>query len=132
MILIERFLTYVLGNVISTYNLQRIYIIQCAYGKHNLSTGYLTIYSLCCAVLSCSVVSDSLRPCELQPVRLLCPWGFSRQEYWSGLPYLPPGDLPNPRIEPMSPALQADTLPSEPPQKSTRLNISYWNKLISF
>ena len=41
------------------------------------------------------------------------------------LPYLPPGDLPNPSIEPMSPALQADTLPSEPPQKSTRLNISY-------
>ena len=36
--------------------------------------------------------------------------GFSRQEYWSGLPYSPPGDLPNPGIEPMSPALQADSL----------------------
>ena len=40
---------------------------------------------------------------------------FSRQEYWSGLPYPSPGDLPKPRIEPGSPALQADSLPSEPP-----------------
>ena len=37
--------------------------------------------------------------------------GFSRQEYWSGLPFLPPRDLPNLGIEPMSPALQADSLP---------------------
>ena len=43
--------------------------------------------------------------------------GFSRQEYWSGLPFLSPGDLPNPGIEPRFPALQADTLPSEPPGK---------------
>ena len=43
--------------------------------------------------------------------------GFSRQEYWSGLPCTPPGDLPNPGIEPRSPALQADSLPSEPPRK---------------
>ena len=43
--------------------------------------------------------------------------GFSRQEYWSGLPFPSPGDLPNPGIEPRSPALQADTLPSEPPGK---------------
>ena len=42
---------------------------------------------------------------------------FSRQEYWSGLPCPPPGDLPNPGIEPRSPALQADSLPSEPPGK---------------
>ena len=39
---------------------------------------------------------------------------FSRQEYWSGLPFLSPGDLPNPGIEPGCPALQADSLPSEP------------------
>ena len=39
---------------------------------------------------------------------------FSRQEYWSGLPFPSPGDLPNPGIEPGSPALQADALPSEP------------------
>ena len=35
--------------------------------------------------------------------------GFSRQEYWTGLPFLSPGDLPDPGIEPMSPALQADS-----------------------
>ena len=40
---------------------------------------------------------------------------FSRQEYWSGLPSLSPGDLPEPGIEPRSPALQAESLPSEPP-----------------
>ena len=42
---------------------------------------------------------------------------FSRQEYWSGFPFSSPGDLPDPQIEPGSPALQADTLPSEPPGK---------------
>ena len=41
------------------------------------------------------------------------PMGFSRQEYWSGLPFLSPGDLPDPGIEPGSPALQADSLPTE-------------------
>ena len=45
--------------------------------------------------------------------------GFSRQEYWSGVPFPSPGDLPDPGIEPPSPALQADTLPSEPPGKSS-------------
>ena len=43
--------------------------------------------------------------------------GFSRQEYWSGVPFPSPGDLPNPGIEPRSPALQADALTSEPPGK---------------
>ena len=43
--------------------------------------------------------------------------GFFRQEYWSGLPFPSPGNLPDPRIEPGSPALQADTLLSEPPGK---------------
>ena len=43
--------------------------------------------------------------------------GFSRQKYWSGLLCLPSGDLPNPGIKPRSPALQADSLPSEPPGK---------------
>ena len=42
--------------------------------------------------------------------------GFSRQEYWSGLPCPPPGDLPDPEIEPVSSALQADSLPTEPPE----------------
>ena len=44
--------------------------------------------------------------------------GFSRQEYWSGLPFPSPGDLPNPGIKPWSPALQADALLSEPSERS--------------
>ena len=43
---------------------------------------------------------------------------FSRQEYWSGLPFPSPGDLPNPGIEPGSPTLQADSLPPKPPGES--------------
>ena len=43
--------------------------------------------------------------------------GFSRQEYWRRLPFPSPGDLPDQGIEPGSPALQADALPSEPPGK---------------
>ena len=43
--------------------------------------------------------------------------GFPRQEYWSGLPFPPPGDLPDPGIEPGSPALQTESLLTEPPGK---------------
>ena len=43
--------------------------------------------------------------------------GFSRQEFWGGLPFPSPGDLPDPGIEPESPASQADSLPSELPGK---------------
>ena len=63
----------------------------------------------------------------LSRVRLCDPWtvahqaprsmGFSRQEYWSGLPFPPPGDLPDPGIEPRSPRLQPDALTSAPPGK---------------
>ena len=42
---------------------------------------------------------------------------FSRQEYWSGLPFPSPGDLPDPGIKLRAPALQTDSLPSEPPGK---------------
>ena len=70
-----------------------------------------------CAVLSRSVVSDSLQLHGLQPTRLRSPWGFSRQEYWSGLPCPPPGDLPNPGIDPTSPALRVDSLSADPPGK---------------
>ena len=65
---------------------------------------------------------------SLSPVQLFAtPWtvayqafpsmGFSRPEYWSGLPFPSPGDLPNPEIEPGSSALEAGTLTSEPPGK---------------
>ena len=68
---------------------------------------------ICLVVQSC----PTLRPHGLYPARLLCPWGFSKPEYWSGLPCPPPGDLPNPGIKPRSPALKADSLPSDPPGK---------------
>ena len=48
--------------------------------------------------------------------------GFSKEEYWSGLPFPSPGDFPNPGIEPGSPALQADTL-SSGPQGSSPLGL---------
>ena len=63
----------------------------------------------------------TLRPHGLWPSRLLCPWAFSGQEYWSGLPCPPPGGLPNPGMEPRSLASQADALPSGPPGMQTTL-----------
>ena len=72
---------------------------------------------LCCAQ---SVMSDSFQPYGLQPARLLCPWGFSRQEYWSVLPCHLPGDLPSPGIKLRSLALQVNSLPSETPRKPKR------------
>jgi len=59
---------------------------------------------------------------------------FSRQEYWSGLPFPSPGDLPDPGIEPGSPTFQAEALTSEPPGKvkvyivldQKRMNIETW------
>ena len=53
---------------------------------------------------------------------------FHRQEYWSGLPFLSPGDLPNPGAKPVFPALQADSLLSEPPGKpNTILSLFFTN-----
>ena len=51
--------------------------------------------------------------------------GFSRPEYWSGLPCPPPGDLPDPGIEPTSLALQADSLPPAPPGKPHQQNYNH-------
>ena len=57
---------------------------------------------ICVCMLSCfSHVWLLVTPWTVAP-RLLCPWGLSRQEYWSGLPHASPGDLPNLGIEPMS------------------------------
>ena len=55
----------------------------------------------CCPILSCSLPGSSVH-------------GILQQEYWSGLPFPSPGDLLDPEIEPGSPALQAESLPSEP------------------
>ena len=69
------------------------------------------------SVFSCIVVPHPVTPwtvaCQ-SPLSV----EFSRQEYWNGLPFPSPGDLPNPGIEPGSVALQADSLPSERPRKS--------------
>ena len=54
---------------------------------------------------------------------------FSRPEYWSGLPFPSPGDLPNPGIKPKSPALQVDSLPAEPQGKLFLNSANYRNKL---
>ena len=65
-----------------------------------------------CACEDSSVVPNSLRPCQAS-----LSMGFSRQEYWSGMPFPTLGALPYPGIEPESPALEADSLPLVPPGK---------------
>ena len=86
-----------------------------------------------CILLSCSVVSDSLD--------CMTPWNvahqaslsmeFSRQEYWSGLPYPLPEDLPNPENKPRSPTWQVDSLPSEPPGKPDKgLGSGFYKQLL--
>ena len=76
----------------------------------------LYIFNLfCCYLITKSCPTLVVTPWTVAPQAPLL-MGFSRQEYWSGLPCLPPGDLPNPEIEPVSPvspALQADSLPTE-------------------
>ena len=62
--------------------------------------------------VSHSVVSDCLQPYGLQHQAPLS-MEFSRREYWSGLPFSSPGDLPDPEIKPRSSVLQADSLPFE-------------------
>ena len=57
--------------------------------------------------------------------------GFSKQECWNGLPFPSPGDLPDPGIEPGSPTLQADALPSEPPGKP-KVSTGAWIYLWAF
>jgi len=73
----------------------------------------LYIYMLC---LVTSVVSDSVTQWTVA-CRLLCPWGFSRQKHWRGLPCPPPGDCPNPGTKPRPLALQVNSFLSEPPGK---------------
>ena len=81
--------------------------------------------------VSSPVVPDSATPwtgARQAPLSM----GFPRQECWSGLPFPLPGDLPDPRVKPRSPALQADSLLSEPPGKPNNNNSnkpSHNNKL---
>ena len=81
--------------------------------------GFHSIYHCpyCVKCVSRSVVSDSLQPNGLQPRQAPLCMEFSRQEYWSGLPFSSPGDIPDPGIKPVPLALQADSLRPEPPGK---------------
>ena len=81
--------------------------------------------------VSCSIVSDSWTPwtiAQKDPLSM----EFSRQEYWNGQSFLSSGDLPDPGIEPGSPALQEDSLPSELPVKPKFTKILYTNVHSSF
>ena len=80
----------------------------------------LTLLKLKKAKWSCSVVSNSLATPWTIAYQAPLSMGFSRQEYWNGLPFPSPGDLPNPGIEPKSPSLQAEALTSEPPGKKAK------------
>ena len=78
---------------------------------------HFRVYVLACSVTS--IVSDSVIPSTVARQAPLS-MGIPRQEYWSEMPFPSPGYLPNPGIEttsPASPALQADSLPTEPPAK---------------
>ena len=74
------------------------------------------------------VLVDQLCPTPCNPMDYSLPASsymeFSRQEYYSGLPFPSPGDLPHLGIEPASPALQADSLPSEPPREPVECRAS--------
>ena len=83
---------------------------------------------------NCKEISKDVKVKLLSRVQLFAtPWtvayqaplsmGFSRQEYWSGLPFPSPGDLPNTGIESGSSTSQADALPSEPPRKPKDIKI---------
>ena len=93
---------------------------------------YMCMYvCICLCVCVCvRVHAQSLQscptPCDAMDWSPQAPLsvGFSRQEYWSGLPYPPPGDLPNLWIEQRSPALQVDSLPSELPEKPKNTGLS--------
>ena len=75
----------------------------------NVSVKIYSVFSIKWKLLSCVQLFST--PWTIQSLE------FSRPEYWSGQPFPSPGDLPNSGIEPMSPALQADSLPAEPQGK---------------
>ena len=80
---------------------------------------------------ACSIVSDSFPPHRLLPTRLLCLWD-SKQEEWSGLPFPPAGDLPDPGTEPsysMSPALAARVYHCVPWEAARKYMLRVYNEL---
>ena len=79
---------------------------------------------MCVRVLSRSVMPDSVTPWTVA-ARFLCPWDFSRQEYRSGLPFSPPGDLPDPGMEPASLAFADRFFTTEPLRKPLKDILNY-------
>ena len=79
--------------------------------------------SVCLALLSHVIPQTAARWAPLS-------MEFSRPEYWNGLPCPPPGDLPNPGVEPRSSTLQADSLPSEPPGKPVNTGVGSLSLLL--
>ena len=77
------------------------------------------IHVLCLVSQWCPTLCDPMTVAHQAPLSM----GSSRQEYWSGLPCPPPGDLPDPGIRPGSPALQVDSLLSEPPGKPKKIGV---------
>ena len=85
---------------------------------------YIYIYIYILVAKSCLTLAPPWPVAHQAPLSM----GFLRQEYWTGLPLPPPGDLPDPGIEPRSPALQADSLPTEPPRRRMLCNDLKWEK----
>ena len=94
--------------------------------EKNICTQYMFVFVCVCLYIyiyththGCLVAQSCLTLCD--PLDYSPPGSssmeFSRQEYWCGLPFPSPGDLPNPGVEPRSPALHADSLPTEPQGK---------------
>ena len=83
-------------------------LLHCKQILYQLSYQIRSVAQSCptlCNPMDCSLLGSSV-------------YGFSRQEYWSRLPYPPPGDLPNPGIKPTSPAFAGGSFTAEPPGKS--------------
>ena len=94
------------------------YIKRIVPGSFSLGPPTLSAYSTFVVIVAVQSLShDSLVTPWTIAHQVPLSMTFSRQEFGSGLPFRSPGDLPNPGIEPRSPALQADSLPSEPPGK---------------
>ena len=85
-----------------------------------------------CVCVSQSVVSDVLQPRGLEPARLLCPWNSPGKNPGVGCHYLLQGNCPDPRIEPGSPVLQADSLLSEPPGSDIPSKFIYWSSSLQW
>ena len=91
--------------------------------------GHISCFFTCHLPLSLSRVQLFVTPWTVAyqaPLSI----GFSRQECWSGLPFPSPGDLPDPGIEPGSPTLLADALPSEPPGKPHYSKANHGQKVV--